>query len=76
MATASVGETKEEEPVAAEEAREEGGKAEGGESAGAAKQGGKVSSILSSAHHIESRTRVLSASVSVVKCLVLSSSVP
>ena len=79
MATASAGETKEEEPLAAartEETRGEGGKAEDGESAGAAKQGGKVSSAPISAHHVNSLTRVVSTSASGVRGVILSPSVP
>ena len=78
MATASAGETKEEEPLAAarsEEARGEGGNMEVGESAGAAKQGGKVSSVPISAHHVNYCTHLVSTSASGVRGVVLSPSV-
>ena len=42
----------------------------------AAKQGGKVSSVPISAHHVNSRTRVVSTSASGVIGVILSSSVP
>ena len=79
MVAVSAGETKDEEPLAAartEEARGEGGKAEDGESAGAAKQGGKVSSVPISAHHVKSGTRVVSTSASGVRGVILSASIP
>ena len=41
---------------------------------GAAKQGGKVSSVPISAHHVNSRTRVVSTSASGVRDVILSSS--